>query len=107
MNSSRLQTYITRDDRNAIILSPDNYKGISVQVVRYVNQLRPDANNCLVEHRTEVGVWCKTVVSLSPESAQNLQSNPNHPLVAKDGKKFKQELQETIEEAKSYLAKIQ
>lgn len=52
-------------------------------------------------------LWTKTIKTMPDNTVNDLMVNPLAPLKFKDGNKFKSEIKKTIEEAKSYLSKIQ
>jgi len=101
------EIYIKKNSRNAILITPDNHKGLVVQVIRFSTQLKPNVNNELVEHRVRYALWTKTISTIDDHMLANLDINPMAPLKPKDGKQFKNEINRTIEEAKSYLSKIE
>lgn len=89
------RVYIYKDDNNAIALFRDSFKGISVQLIRFVNQMQPTGEDGeLVAHRREVGIAKYDVLStdngvrLSPE-------------------KFKAKVSDAIAKAQQELNKVQ
>ena len=107
MNPIIKEVYLKKDERNAILITPDNYKGVIIQVIRFATQLKPNHLNELVEHRVRYALWTKTIPTLDEEMAKQLEINPMAPLKSKEGNQFKSQISKTIEEAKSYLSKIE
>ena len=107
MKAPLKEVYIKKDERNAILICPDNYKGLVVQVIRFSTQLKPNHANELIEHRIRYALWTKTIPTMSDDMVQQLEVNPLAPLKPKDGNKFKSDINRIVEEAKSYLSKVE
>lgn len=99
MKETIKKVFIKKDERNAIVLAPDTYKGISVQVVRFVDQLKPNPEGILETHRVMHPIWNRRILSTI-----GIDESVDKP---KDGKNFKSEVNKAIEEARSYIAKVE
>lgn len=106
MNNIVKQVYIYKDQRNAIIITPDSYKGISIQVIRFVSQLKPNFSNELVETTTIIPIWSKTIPTIEPSAMDQFSKNPSMSIKPVNGDTFKRDIKTAIEESKSYLSKI-
>lgn len=84
--------YIEKDESNAIVMSKDHYKGLTLQVVRFVDQQVPNDSGELVTHRTMMVVHQENV----PLSIDNQEVY----------KQFDTLLKESIQRCKQKLADI-
>jgi hypothetical protein len=83
--------FISKDENNAIAICKDNYNGVAVQVIRFVDQLKPSGNiySELVNIRSQQ-VINQIIVNVNSESKST----------------FKERVNNAVSESKEFLAKI-
>lgn len=67
------QVFIYKDEDNQILIAKDGFKGVAVQVVRLVDQLRPNHENQLENFRTS-HVVNQRVIPLDANFRANVKS---------------------------------
>ena len=83
---------ILRDGPYSILLAKDNYKGIDIQVSMLMDVIKPNDQNELVNHRTQVVVY-KNYICVQVENKMNDQ--------------FEYHLSEGIKIAKQKVAELE
>lgn len=80
--------YIEKSELNAIVIVRDNYKGVVVQVIRFVDQLVPSGDNNKLVNVRNSQVIDTSVVNIKPGSV------------------FKDEVSKAITKSREFLAGI-
>lgn len=83
----RTIVYIEKDELNGIAICRDNYFGVCIQVIRFIDQLIPNENQELVTHKKHTAIHTIQVI-------------------IKDKDNFKDEVEIAITQAKDFLACI-